>query len=307
MLSFLSPKRAGAIRVWRNGAFCVGPNYIFAASCFLSIIAVSTASIALNNMLMLRILCGTSAFLSLGFMWLCSTSDPGICPWRTREEMERDTKNGVSKGKDAELVTFINKNGEEESALLRCKWCYTCNQFRPLRAVHCSYCGVCILRRDHHCPWVGTCVGERNYRFYWFFLWSVTCLSLTVLVSGVWGIAIRVARLCGTVFCTEKSMFVSAFGETHYIEPTISLVALISCAFVAPLAVYHAMLVTKNMTTGEELNCDGVSVHYFSRGGCVANVKASLCSPIPPSIFQEGVSSLTPLATAVVMVEEAEV
>ena len=62
--------------------------------------------------------------------------------------------------------------------MLRLSICYTCNILRPPRTSHCAVCDNCVEKFDHHCIWLGTCVGKRNYKYFFFFLSSVICLSL---------------------------------------------------------------------------------------------------------------------------------
>ncbi|KAH8609701.1 putative DHHC palmitoyltransferase [Trypanosoma vivax] len=42
------------------------------------------------------------------------------------------------------------------------RWCGTCKLYRPLRAKHCYFCGMCVEEMDHHCGVIGVCVGRRN-------------------------------------------------------------------------------------------------------------------------------------------------
>mgnify|MGYP003366702098 CR=1 FL=1 len=58
------------------------------------------------------------------------------------------------------------------------KFCESCFIWRPIRATHCSRCGVCVALMDHHCPWLGNCVGQRNY---WYFISFLVLLNITIV------------------------------------------------------------------------------------------------------------------------------
>ncbi|KAL8558505.1 hypothetical protein ACOMHN_059246 [Nucella lapillus] len=45
-------------------------------------------------------------------------------------------------------------------------YCSRCEMDTPPRTVHCRFCRVCVLRRDHHCHLVGCCIGHWNQRFF---------------------------------------------------------------------------------------------------------------------------------------------
>ena len=67
------------------------------------------------------------------------------------------------------LAMYINPgevNREKTSKLPKDlkTFCKKCNDFRPLRAHHCSTCDKCVLKLDHHCPWIFNCVGFYNQK-----------------------------------------------------------------------------------------------------------------------------------------------
>ncbi|RNF12623.1 DHHC containing zinc finger protein [Trypanosoma rangeli] len=280
MTSYWHVQRIGNTRVCLQGRLCLGPDYLLMVATVLLIVVSSFFFISCAIGLGARVACGCFAVVTLGFIFCSTTMDPGICPKGPPplgdapplEPLEED-------------VSYIDENGQEQHVLVKRKWCYGCNNYRPLRAVHCRFCDVCIARRDHHCPWVGTCVGERNYRFYFFFLWSSLGLALTVLIGGIQSLVLRVLLLSRDAAYANRSVFFAALVETHFVEPLLVLVAAGTCFLVAPLAVFHLMLATRNMTTMEEMRGEVGQVHYYDRGRCLENLKASLCAPMPLSIL----------------------
>lgn len=63
--------------------------------------------------------------------------------------------------------------------------CRHCNNYKPLRAHHCSICGRCVQRMDHHCPWVNNCVGEANQKYFILFCGYICAACTDVLISVV--------------------------------------------------------------------------------------------------------------------------
>uniref|UniRef100_A0A7S2WG88 Palmitoyltransferase n=1 Tax=Rhizochromulina marina TaxID=1034831 RepID=A0A7S2WG88_9STRA len=49
-------------------------------------------------------------------------------------------------------------------------YCDTCRSFRPIGAIHCNDCQVCVAGYDHHCPWSSKCIGAKNMVFFNLFL-----------------------------------------------------------------------------------------------------------------------------------------
>ncbi|KAF8292000.1 putative palmitoyl acyltransferase 8 [Trypanosoma cruzi] len=300
MSGFWSVRRVGNIRVCFGGALCFGPDYAFMIATMLLIVVCSLLFLIYTTLLGARVVCGCGAVVTLGFMFRCATIDPGICP-KDASLLE----GAPPREAPVEEVFYVDAHGREQHASVERKWCYCCNNYRPLRAIHCRFCDVCIARRDHHCPWVGTCVGERNYRFYFLFLWSTLCLTLTVLTGGIWSLVGRMKALSREVSYANRSAFLGALAETHFVEPLLVLVAIVTCCLVFPLVAYHTMLVARNMTTVEEMRRESGQVHYYDRGYCLENMKASLCAPIPPSNLAQLTRQCT--SSMNIVVETAEV
>jgi DHHC palmitoyltransferase len=93
------------------------------------------------------------------------------------------------------------------------RYCATCNIFRPPRAKHCNSCNVCVEQFDHHCPWVGNCIGMRNYRF---FVWFITTLSLLTCI-----ISITVARLIVVSYYVTRMQDASSWNPNAGIGPVL--------------------------------------------------------------------------------------
>ena len=64
-------------------------------------------------------------------------------------------------------------------------FCNKCNENKPIRAHHCSLCGICVLKMDHHCPWINNCIGLNNHRFFVLFITHLCLFCLFIIVINV--------------------------------------------------------------------------------------------------------------------------
>ena len=122
----------------------------------------------------------TIAFHSLLFIYvilnftIATFMDPGRFP-------KQDVFNSLN---DEQIK--LQTNGNYKNVLIndinvRMKWCTTCQFYRPPRSSHCGVCNACIDTMDHHCPWVSNCIARRNYKYFLFFLITLTIHMLIIL------------------------------------------------------------------------------------------------------------------------------
>jgi palmitoyltransferase ZDHHC9/14/18 len=108
------------------------------------------------GLLFLAIFCVTN-------LWITALLEPGILP------------------RQPSHIKAVPPPGASTDELLGWKLCDTCNIYRPPRSKHCASCQNCVEGFDHHCPWTGNCVARRNYKFFFWFISSVSILVVCVL------------------------------------------------------------------------------------------------------------------------------
>ncbi|ETO10123.1 hypothetical protein RFI_27254 [Reticulomyxa filosa] len=139
-----------------------------------------------------------------------------------------------------------NDREENNSHSSRLRVCEKCQQYKPIRAHHCSICQSCILKMDHHCPWVSNCVGYYNYKYFCLFIWYS---ALGCHVSSV---------ICFSDLYVELAQgFAQQWNVQEYKGPKsgwLLISSVLTLAFGITLTCFgsfHAYLVSKGCTTIE--------------------------------------------------------
>lgn len=189
-----------------------------------------------------------------------ATIDPGILP-RCHDEDDDDQM--------APLYKTVEINGVN----VQMKWCSTCKFYRPPRSSHCSVCDNCVQDFDHHCPWLGNCIGRRNYRFFYWYLVTLT-LHMVYVFS---------CSLIYIIHLTNENMFDLTNND---IVASIVICALIFILlfFVCGLTIFHTYLISNGRTTYEHFSARYPLNSPFDYG-CTGNWKKTFCLPIPPSLL----------------------
>jgi len=231
----------------------------------------SNGTTASSNPALIAIPVAATVYMGLLYLFvvvtffLASFVDPGIYP-REQTDEEDDFRQPLYK--------VIEINGIQ----LKMKWCDTCKFYRPPRCSHCSICDNCVEQFDHHCPWVDNCVGRRNYKYFFFF---ITSLTVFILSGFVW--AILSILLHST--------------ELHKVAVEFVLLFVGVCVFipVVGLAGFHIGLVCMGRTTNEHVTGKFRGGHNPFNQGCVKNCASVVCGPKKPRYMHYKMKAYFPL------------
>uniref|UniRef100_A0A061RL35 S-acyltransferase n=1 Tax=Tetraselmis sp. GSL018 TaxID=582737 RepID=A0A061RL35_9CHLO len=165
-----------------------------------------------------------------------ATTDPGVVP-RGLEQAEP-----LQSTTNQPLTKEYHINGR----VVKTKYCFTCNTYRPPRCSHCRVCDNCVEKFDHHCPWVGTCIGKRNYRHFFLFISLSSSLCVVSFASSV---TVIVKEHC------DGATFWDSLGQNAP-AAIIAVYCFVMFWFVGGLTAFHTYLLGTNQTTYEHFRAN---------------------------------------------------
>jgi len=119
---------------------------------------------------------------------------------------------------------------------------------------HCRFCDKCVLRFDHHCKWLNNCVGGRNYPFFFLAILATFCFTSIQLTLTAYAAHALFRAGDSSIKLRASSIWVGRIAGAG----TVKLLVLCTCVVVAPvvlfvaqLLIFHALLLTRGVTTYE--------------------------------------------------------
>ncbi|ORY02725.1 Palmitoyltransferase [Basidiobolus meristosporus CBS 931.73] len=224
-------------------------------------------------------------------MFKTSWTDPGILPRNLDPTPPVETDRQAHSSEEEEngnQYTYqpsfpIPRDVRVNGIITKLKYCDTCRIYRPPRCSHCRQCDNCVENEDHHCIWLNNCVGRRNYRYFFAFIFTATLLCFYVF-------SFSLAHLILYMKSQRDSLgFDFSFLDSILANPVSLVLVIYTFVFewsLGGLTVYHLYLVSKNMTTHEQIR-SAVStretINPFDFGSVWTNCYHFISRPRPRS------------------------
>jgi palmitoyltransferase len=158
-------------------------------------------------------------FLALSSFAKAAQTDPGGVPnskeWRTYGQPPPHLRE--------------RKHGKDQP-----RWCRKSDAYKPDRAHYSTAMRRVVLKFDHHCPWLGNTMGHGNYKF--FFLFLLYASSACVMFN------MNIIQLLVHLTLPAVDTFLLLGAE---------VLTVILTSILVPFTLFHAHLISRNMTTCE--------------------------------------------------------
>ncbi|RUP49903.1 DHHC palmitoyltransferase-domain-containing protein [Jimgerdemannia flammicorona] len=205
--------------------------------------------------------------LAIASMLRTSLTDPGIIPRNLDpspplddfDELVSSNRNSFAYGSMFSRNMPLPKDVKVKDTNIRLKYCETCKIYRPPRASHCRQCDNCVENEDHHCIWLNNCIGRRNYRPFFTFIFTATVMCLYVLSLSLAHVVILYMQGRSK---TPGYGFGTAIGQAP-VSFVLVFITFVLVWSVGGLTGYHLFLISRNVTTHEQLRASMVRRQHF--------------------------------------------
>lgn len=290
--SIFTSQRVGNIKFFFNGRIAIGPDWRVMLVPLISLLIGSLLySCYTNTITAFRIIIGIFGPISILLLCLCGMRNPGLCPKELPPPITAPPREPLEV-----VIHYKTFSGMTVSEPAELKWCYSCNMYRPLRAVHCRFCDVCVCRREHHCPWSSLCIGAHNYLPYFCFLWCTFAVVFVAFCGSIASLTVRgrvvsEANTGSTLPPDDKpNAFLGAVAQTYGIELILLIVCVPWALMTGTLACFHTKLALNNMTTIDEHRLATGQPNRYNTGSYLGNLRASFFPPEDVLWRESGVS-----------------